>query len=246
MAAPYEIDIKKFDYQPIAKLPLPDLIALGEKRIARCNASGYVDATTKDMVGQYKKRGSLSESQINYLARLVYPESDLYIQYEKDFVAWYDSRTDIQEIYKYGITHGYQYIRLPNNTWTHRGADSWDASWDERPRDSEMFWRVMNDWNVKKFKEIKRESAFEEGDLIVLRTPHVANWRYDPYYDGSHTPDKLVERIGTVMQMTDDVHRRSRAGKGSRLVNVLWVGATEIKGVPERIIKLHERKKRAK
>ena len=29
-------------------------------------------------------------------------------------------------------------------------------------------------------------------------------------------------------------------------VDVLWVGATEIKGVPERIIKLHERKKRAK
>ena len=247
MAAQYEIDFKHFDVGILRKLPTADLVALGVQKNANRQAAGATyDYTTKSMVDSYNLKGSLTPNQHDYLARLVMDESTQYKQYEQDLLAWYDSRDDIKEIYQYGMKNTYQYIQRPDHSWVYKDGDGWDAAWEERPADAHMFWRVMGDWNVKKFKEVKRESVFEEGDLIVLRKPHVGNWRYDPYYDGANTPDKLTDRIGTVMQMTEDVHRHSRAGKGSRLVNVLWIGSSDIKGVPERIIKLHERKNRAK
>lgn len=247
MAAQYEIDFKHFDVEVLRKLPTADLVALGEQMNNKRKGTGNtVCYTTESMTDAYKQKGSLTPNQHDYLARLVMTESKQYAQYEQDLFAWFDSRDDIKEIYQYGMRNTYQYIQRPGGSWVYKGGDGWDTSWEERPVDAHMFWRVMGDWNVKKFREVKRESVFEEGDLIVLRKPHVGNWRYDPYYDGSNTPDKLTDRIGTVMQMTEDVHRRSRAGKGSRLVNVLWIGSSDIKGVPERIIKLHERKKRAK
>jgi len=247
MAAQYEIDFKHFDLEVLRKLPTADLVALGEQMNNNRKGTGdNVCFTTQSMTDQYKQKGSLTPNQHDYLARLVMTESKEYAQYEQELLAWFDSRDDIKEIYQYGMKNTYQYIQRPNRSWVYKGGDGWDTAWEERPVDAHMFWRVMGDWNVKKFREVKRESDFEEGDLIVLRKPNVGNWRYDPYYDGANTPDKLTDRIGTVMQMTDDVHRRSRAGKGSRLVNVLWIGSSDIKGVPERIIKLHERKKRAK
>ncbi len=37
----------------------------------------------------------------------------------------------------------------------------------------------------------------------------------------------------------DEIYRRSRGGKGSRLINVLWMNIGEQKAVPERILKKH-------
>jgi hypothetical protein len=104
----------------------------------------------------------------------------------------------------------------------------------------------VNDYSCKQFREIKRPQVFAEGELVVLRDPFIRNYRYDPYYNGSTTPDATNQRVGTVMANTEKINSRSRAGKGSRNINVLWIGTAEPKMIPERMIKSYERKRRAK
>ena len=245
MAEKYEFDFKMFEMSSLNSYTLPEVVRCAEDY--QKSGATYASHIVNDMLAQYKTKNTLSDSQRNYLLSIIRYQTPEYLKYEQDFFSWFDSRPDIQEIYKFGLSSGYAYVQDPLTAeYVSKGSEHWNKDWETRPANSRMFWRVTNDWNVRKFKEINRDTVFEEGDLIVLRKPNVGNWRYDPYYDGRNTPDKLTERIGTVMQMTDDVHRRSRAGKGSRQINVLWIGQSEIKGVPERILKLHERKPRKK
>jgi hypothetical protein len=51
------------------------------------------------------------------------------------------------------------------------------------------------------------------------------------------------ERIGMVVEHKDEISRRSRGGKGSRMINVLWINIGEQKAVPERILKKYREKK---
>lgn len=248
MADKYEIDFKQFDVtKDLAHYDDAAAVKAAEDMIAS-GKSNYRMPTITDLVNRYNKYKNLSDSQRSYLLGLIYQHLPEYNAYQQNFNNWYDSRDDIQEIYKYGMKlNPYAYVHHPlTGEYVGRGTALWDKSWDDRPGDARMFWRMTNDWTVRKFVEVNRESDFEEGDLVVLRKGQVGNWRYDPYYDGNNTPNKLTDRIGTVMQMTDDVHRRSRAGRGSRVINVLWIGQSEMKGVPERILKLHERKPRKK
>jgi hypothetical protein len=52
-----------------------------------------------------------------------------------------------------------------------------------------------------------------------------------------------VDRIGMVVEHKEAISSKSRGGKGSRLINVLWMNIGEQKAVPERIIKKHRDKK---
>ena len=247
MAEKYEFDFKPFNvttdlkhYDKAATIKAAE--AFIAAKVGRAN---YI-ATVSDIVNQNTTKGFITDSQQNYLLRLIHDTLPEYKTYEQKFIEWYDVREDIQEVYKYSMSSpSYVYVIHPvTNEYVSKGAEGWDTSWESRPADARMFWKMTNDWNVRKFMAVNRDTPFEEGDLVVLRKGNVGNWRYDPYYDGSNTPDKTTDRIGTVMQMTNEVHRRSRAGKGSRQINVLWIGSSEIKGVPERILKLHERKSR--
>lgn len=247
MAAKYEFDFKPFNVSDDLKhYDKAATIAAAEVVIANSKDASTMMNTIKSIVHTFKTTGGMSDSQYNYLLRLIHDELPEYLAYEGKFFAWYDSRPDIQEIYKYAMNcESYTYVNHPvTGEYVSKRGEGWDTSWETRPGSAQMFWRKTSDWNVRKFMEVNRDTVFEEGDLVVLRKTQVGNWRYDPYYDGSATPDKTHDRIGTVMQMTDEVHRRSRAGKGSRQINVLWVGQSEMKGVPERILKLHERKPR--
>lgn len=250
MAAKYEFDFKPFNVlTDLTHYDKAKTIAAGEAYIAaNAGKPNYIN-TVSEIVTYYKTKGSISDSQQNYVLRLIHETLPEYLDYEKKFIEWYDAREDIQEVYKFAMNGNGNYVYVISPTtgdYVSKGSDAWDTAWETRPANARMFWKMTNDWNVRKFMAVNRETPFEEGDLVVLRKGNVGNWRYDPYYDGSATPDKTTDRIGTVMQMTNDVHRRSRAGKGSRLINVLWIGQSEIKGVPERILKLHERKSRKK
>jgi len=50
------------------------------------------------------------------------------------------------------------------------------------------------------------------------------------------------ERIGMVVEHKDQISRKSRGGKGSRLINVLWITTGEQVAVPERVLKKYREK----
>lgn len=162
-----------------------------------------------------------------------------YEEYTKKFFDWYDNRPDMQEMY--GACTG-------NNWWfydnygNHKNRDEGIAlGWDKRPPNVEMFERVANSWEGSKYRELKRDVVFEVGDQVVLRKPFIGTYRYDPIYY-SQEVDKTADRIGMVVQQKEEISRRSRGGKGSRMINVLWLNTGETKALPERCIKKFRQK----
>lgn len=251
MAEKYEFDFPRFNVESIyGKYDNAQLAAYGDAWLAKYGENANYSATVKDLTHAAKVYSGFSDSQKGYLTRLIRHFTPEGIQYEKDFLLWYNSRPDIQEIYRWAFTDasgGAMYIQHPfSNTWSYKGDSDWDSSWEQNPINSDMFWRVCGDWNVRKFIAVNRETTYSEGDLVVLRTPFVGNWDYDPLWERHNMPDKTVLRIGTILEMTDNIHRNSRAGKGSRAVQVLWNGTSESKLVPERVLKHLERKRRTK
>lgn len=249
MAAKYEIDFKHFEVEGFYDTYKTDgaIIPLAEEWMKKFGLNANNGHTVQDMIATSKTR-TLTDNQRNYLIRLIKPILPEYVKYNADLLTWYAGRPDIQEMYKYAHSNeSYVYIVHPETgQWTNRHDKDWKPEWSETPFNAEMFWRSLNDWNVRKFVAVNRETVFEEGDLVVLRLPFVANWDYDPLFDRANMPGKDIPRVGTVLQMTSEVHRNSRAGKGSRAINVLWNGTSEPKLVPERTIKLFERRRRTK
>lgn len=250
MAEKYQFDFPRFDVDPLfGKYTTASLAAWGDAWLAKYpNEGAHSRHAVLDLTHAAKTYSGFSDSQSNYLVRLVKQFTPEHIKYEADFTAWYNSRPDIQEIYQWAFSSGDRhYVTHPDtNTWCWQEDSEWNKDWETAPANSDMFWRICGDWNVRKFIAVNRETVFSEGDLVLLRSPFVGNWDYDPIWDRQNMPDKTVPRIGTILEMTDNIHRNSRAGKGSRAVNVLWNGATEPKLVPERVLKLYERKRRTK
>lgn len=251
MAAKYEFDFQRFNVDALyGKYDTTQLAAFGDAWLAKHTDTANNYHTVNDLTHAAKVYSGFSDSQKNYLTRLVRTFTPEGIQYEKDFHAWYNSRPDIQEIYHWAFSDtgaSYMYVQHPDkHTWCYKGDSEWDASWEQTPANSDMFWRICGDWNVRKFVAVNRETTYSEGDLVVLRTPYVGNWDYDPLWERQNMPDKTVLRVGTILEMTSNIHRNSRAGKGSRAVQVLWNGTTESKLVPERVLKHLERKRRSK
>lgn len=256
MAEKYEIDFHRFEYDALAALYTEaQAVKLGEDALAAktLNVSG-TNAVT-DILSQYKRKVQkayaepLTVSQREYLVRLCYRLSPEYAKHDADFWAWYNGRPDMHEVYQYGMQNANYAMNPANGEWVYKDGKDWDKSWETTPANSEMFFRVTGDYNVRRFREVNRDPVFSEGDLVHLRAAFIGRRDYDPLYgtiDRYGTPDASVMRLGTVMQLTTEINRYSRGGKGSRNVNVLWFGTTEPMMVPERIIKHHERKRRAK
>jgi hypothetical protein len=251
MAEKYEFDFQKFNVDTLyGKYDTTQLAAFGDLWLKKYEKTANSYNAVNDLTYSAKVYSGFSDSQKNYLTRFVREFTPEGIQYEKDFLLWYNSRPDIQEIYTWAFNdsgNNFMYLQHPTkNTWSYKGDSDWDSSWEQTPANSNMFWRVCGDWNVRKFVAVNRETTYSEGDLVVLRTPFIGNWDYDPLWDRQNMPDKTVLRIGTILEMTSSIHRNSRAGKGSRAVQVLWNGTTETKQVPERVLKHLERKRRTK
>lgn len=254
MADKFEIDFKQFNVDEACKHYTDAMaVAVGNKTLARFNASptggNNSRYTIADIITQHGAKASLTESQRLYLLRLCKEDMPEYAQYVTDFFAWYDSRPDMSELYQYGISQNW-YLQHPvNGNWVYKDGDGWDKAWEQKPVNPDMFWRVTGDYSVRRFREVSREHVFSEGELVRLRDPYVGRWDFDPLVgsapDGS-TPAKTEMRLGTVMQLTTEINRHSRGGKGSRNINVLWFGKSSPTLVPERCIKFMERKRRAK
>jgi hypothetical protein len=245
MADLYEIDFKELDdHELINKYDVTAAVLNAEDALTKGIVHADKQDTVRDIIAQYRNKHGLTDLQRAYLMRLTSHNTPEYHTHQKDFFVWYNSRADMQELYHFGMANTW-YVPV-GGIWLYKDAEGWDKNWEKAPASAEMFFRVVNDYSCKQFREIKRPQVFEEGELVVLRAPFVGDWRNDPYYEGSKTPDGTNLRIGTVMANTDKINNRSRAGKGSRNINVLWIGNAEPTVIPERMIKHHERKRRAK
>lgn len=161
------------------------------------------------------------------------------------FLAWYDATPDAQEVYKY--------IAAMTNWWWHHEhgnrvnvIEATALGYTQRPPTIDVFNRLVNSWEGQKYRELNREEEFQEGDLVVLRTPFIGNYRYDPHYNNKEYTSESP-RYATVVQANEGKIAGHRRGKGSRAITVIWFGKD---GVPttigEKFIKHESRKGRIK
>jgi hypothetical protein len=190
---------------------------------------------SKDFAGSvneyFKKNGNITDDQRNRLYNIAADTCPDYDELDNKFFLWYDSRPDMQEMYK---------SCTPNLWWfydrygQHHTPEVAKANgWHDRPQTWQMFKNIANSGEAVKFRELNREIKYDIGDMVQLRTPFVFSWDYDPCRDLA----KEIPRVGTVVEHKDQISRHSRGGHGSRLINVLWLTSGETKALPERTIK---------
>ena len=175
------------------------------------------------------------------------------------FLAEYDSRPDLQEIYqKFYDSTNWITDRYDNsytlNQYFRNGVDSkyilqQRELYKVRPESYVMWNSVVERAEAKKFIEVSRPTPYQEGDLVKLRSSFIGRRDIDPmfasYYDVSvngatPTPDKTVDRIGTLIAITDDT-AGWRGSAGSKILEVLWIGKDDTVKIAERMVKWEER-----
>lgn len=198
--------------------------------------------------GDYKSLNDLGEWHIKTLKTSAFFSSQEFDTLNEKVMAEYDSREDLQEIYKtcvagcYWVTgrFGENFsIGSPGNEHLH-----------ERPAHYRMLCSVLQSNDAKVMREKNRDTGFQEGDLVLLRKPYVSANGIDPFYinpysvrglNGEKTPDSSVPRIGTVIAVTDKLTEKWHPAKGMRILKVLWMGTEDIVDVELRYLKWHER-----
>lgn len=185
----------------------------------------------------YKTHGSITSSQLWTLGNIAVFGSPVYLDFEQKFFAWYDSREDIQELYTEIAKISYWFYNKQGQHLSSQEAK--DGGFHDRPDGWFMFDRIVSSWEGNRLRELKRDVVYDVGDLVVVRKPFVGSYLHDPCYG---KVDVDTDRIGTVAENTEKIYNRSRGGKGSRLINVIWINTGETKAVPERIIKKHRMK----
>lgn len=163
-------------------------------------------------------------------------------------MAEYDSREDLQEMYKACVADMYWVADRYGKRCQTESAEH--EAIKQRPTDYRMLAEVANSNSARNMRETSRETGFQEGDLVLLRKPYVGNCDIDPMWvnpysqearEGASTPDADTPRIGTVIAVTDQLSRSWNAPKGSRILKILWMGKEDIVNVELRYIKWHER-----
>jgi hypothetical protein len=201
--------------------------------------SAYDQEFIANVDGILKRGETMTDNQRWHLKREAAYFVPHYEEYTKKFFDWYDSRPDMQDMYASCTTNSWWFYDIHGN---HKSKEEAAAlGWDKRPNTVEAFERVANGWEGSKYRELKRDIVFDVGDQVVLRKPFVGTYRYDPIYY-SQEADKTADRIGMVVQHKEEISRRSRGGKGSRMINVLWLNTGETKTIPERCIKKFRQK----
>lgn len=165
------------------------------------------------------------------------------------FLAEYDSREDLQEIYKTcaGGDHRWTYT-LDEQCITLSQPEG--LPYRQRPESYRMFDHII-DYGGRSMIETARETPYVEGDLVLLRDTavdtdadplRVARWSQQ-HRQGMTTPDKSVKRIGTVMSVTGNLSQSWRPVKGSKVLKIMWMGIEDAKivDVEERWVKWYER-----
>lgn len=177
-----------------------------------------------------------------YLLQYAFNSDPLYNkERDEQFLAWYDATPDAQELYQYAVK---------DTSWFYdeNGSQIRDVSQiqalKQRPDRLSIFTYHSQGWRADQYRELNRERIYEEGDIILLRTPYIGNYRYDPHYNNaaytSETP-----RYGTVVKATGDKIVSGRRGRGSRAISVIWFEKDGgIQTIGEKYIKLESRKGR--
>jgi hypothetical protein len=183
----------------------------------------------------------------HHLLNTIFPYTEEFTALNDAFMAEYDSRPDLQEAYAMAYSEAW----IVSDRFERR-IDKTEAAklgFDKRP-ESMLMWSTMTNrcWSLQTKTELSRETPYQEGDLVLLRTPYV-NTKFDPmhvdrwsedYRNGKRTPDVSVLRIGTVIGITDRTGNRVQ-GRGSKIIQLQWIGQEDISDVAEKFIKWHER-----
>lgn len=149
-----------------------------------------------------------------------------------EFFAWYDGREDMQKMYREcSAQMWWHYDRYGQH---HSKEDAAARGWLDRPDNWRMFYSLAYSSEASRYRELNRQIIYDIGDQVVLREPFKNSYRYDPCYQ---TLPVEQDRIGMVVEHKDSISRKSRGGKGSRLINVLWLSNGDQKLIPERCIK---------
>lgn len=196
------------------------------------NPGNYAESFVPSVKAQYEANGTLSEQQIYTLENLAADFCTASEELDKEFLAWYASRPDIQEVYKVAAPDQYWWHNPGGNGYT-SAEEAKERGWCDAPPNWQSFLRVWHGHAAHKYRELNRDIIYDIGDMVQIRAPFVGSWRHDPMY----STDRATARIGTVVEHEEALDRKSRGGKGSRLINVLWLNNGETKAVPERVIK---------
>ena len=233
---PYEIDLKfpsrtrdfLFKEDGTDRYTIPELLTLAAQSKAHYNAD-FVPSVKE----QFEKNGSITSSQKWTLENLAADWCPEWEAFNTKFFEWYDSRPDMQEMYAACSQHNWWFY---DRNGTHFSRDqAEEKGWLARPDNYHMFERIAFGHEGSKYRELKRDVVYDVGDQVMLRRPFVGSYNYDPCY-GKGLPYE-EDRVGMVVEHKDAISRKSRGGKGSRMINVLWITTGEQKAVPERIIK---------
>lgn len=211
---------------------IPEMIEYASQR-----NDSYAKDFCPSVKAYFEKNGELSSNQLWTLGNIAVYYTPAYLEVQNKFFEWYDSREDIRELYTNIANISYWFYDKQGQHMTNETAKS--AGYMDRPDSWYMFDRIINSWEGNRYRELNRDVVYDVGDLVVVRKPFVGNYLHDPCYGKVDTD---TERVGTVAQHTENLYRRSRGGKGSRMINVIWINTGETKAVPERILKKHKMK----
>lgn len=202
---------------------------------ATLGMGNYSKQFVPDVRAFFEKNKYITSSQKWTLENLAAEWTPEWEEVNQKFFLWYDSRPDMQEMYKHAAESAWWFYDRSGNH--HNKEEAIKNGWHERPDTWKMFVALSSSHAATRFRELKRDVVFDIGDQVVVRTAFKNSYLYDPCY-GKNIPIE-TERIGMVVEHRDEIYRRSRGGKGSRLINVLWMNIGEQKAVPERILKKH-------
>lgn len=217
-------------------------------------ANNNVDATNWNT-------GSYYSWPISQMLEKGFIATNWFNEMNEAFLAEYDSREDLQELYKkfydgtnwitdryensFSVNHYYRNTELITN----EEVRALREKYSERPESFIMWNSVVDRAEVRKFIEIQRETPYQPGDLVKLRAAFIGRDGYDPLFVSNYdvyargmspTPDKSVDRIGTLMAITNDM-KGWRGSKGSKVIEVMWIGQENTSFIPERAVKWEER-----
>lgn len=191
-------------------------------------------------------RAGYADWKYNRLCTYAFRCSPQFRRINEQFLAEFNSREDLQEIYRECVS---------GRTWYYDENDNCHEMKSDNPLRQAPSDFIMYDGfisrNGRSMIELARETPYVEGDLVVLRDTaigldadplRVNRWSAN-YTPGMQTPDKTVKRIGTVISVTGELAQSWRPVKGSKVMKIMWMGLDEVKvvDVEERYVKFHER-----
>lgn len=201
-----------------------------------CGANDYQKEFATSVSAHYNKNGAITPNQLWTLTNMAAPYSPAWDEVNKDFFVWYDSREDMRKMYEACSSNNWWFYDRQGQHHSREQAETF--GWTKRPDSWKMFYNVAYSGEGSRYRELNREVIYDIGEQVVLRTPFKGSYRYDPTY--GHGVDAALDRVGMVVEHKEAITRRSRGGKGSRLINVLWLQTGQQKEIPERCIKKYK------